>query len=127
MTGLPILIQQKKFKAVGYDNVFLLDLAQPFHVVPKSWSMQVTGLAADGVTNVAATSWTVNLQGSLDGIGYDGDATEAMLVNTSASEPDGTVEKSNNNFLAVRFVRIHCSALVLGAADSILVTVLGVM
>ena len=125
MKGLPYFTQRANFSATGYANVCTADIPLPLQRIPTKWSIQVTGVAADGKTNVAASSWTVSLQGSLDGIGYDGDSAAAIVAHTNGTNADGSVVKSGGNFSPVRFVRIHCSALSLGSAASILVSVVG--
>ena len=95
--------------------------------MPRSvanWSMQVTGLNAGGA-NVAATSWTVTLQGSNNGLGYDGDS-QALLTHSGAStNPDGSMVRTAAPVGPVRYVRIHCNALSLGSATGIQVDVTG--
>ena len=125
MKGLPYFTQRAIFTATGYANVCTADIPLPLTRIPSKWSIQVTGVAADGTTNVAASSWTVSLQGSLDGIGYDGDSTAAIVVHTNGTNADGSVVTSGANFSPVRFVRIHCSSLSKGSANGILVSVVG--
>jgi hypothetical protein len=124
--GLPLYTQSVKFKATGIDNVFTANMPLiPMTRIPSVWSIQVTGLAADGKTIAAASAWEVNLEGSIDGIAYDDDAG-TMLNHKGGVNANGAVVKSNNNFMAARFVQLHCKTLTLGPADSILVNVVGI-
>ncbi len=87
-------------------------------VPAASYSIQVTGLAADGVTRATPTSWTVNLEGSNDNIAYD-----TILAHTNSSPGDGKLAFSDANRRTTSYVRVNVSALVLGPADSIQISV----
>ena len=125
MDGLPVFVQQVKFTTPGYANAFLVDGSTALHRIPTIWALQVTGLNAAGA-NVAAGAWSVSAQASLDGIGYDGDTTTALLSHVSGTNADGAVVKSNSSFMAARYVRLHCTSLTLTNAAAIYVSLLGV-
>jgi len=126
MVGLPLFTQHAVFTGTGYADVTLADIPLPLQRIPSKWSLQVSGLAADGKTNVAATSWNVTLQGGGDGIGYDGDS-QAILTHASVTNPDGSTVRTTSPVGPARRVRIHCQALSLGATcTQIVVSVVGV-
>lgn len=113
------------FTAAGIYN-FFTENGVGFLPILRSltkWSIQVTGLDANGA-NVAAGDWDAFLQGSNDGIGYD-DQTGAMLEHKQGVNADGSVVRSSGNLMAVRAVRINLASLTLGSAAKVRVTVIG--
>ena len=125
MEGLPIYWHQAKFRATGYSNSFEEEAIEgrplPLQRIPSKIAIQVTGLDAAGA-RLAATAWEVELQGSLDMLAYDSDAG-AMLTHKSGTNADGDCVRSDGKLMISRAMRVHVRSLTLGAADSILVTV----
>lgn len=120
----PPFVFQKLFTGTGTYN-FLTAEAVATMKLRRSitkWSLQVTGVDASGAVVAAPTSWTVNLQGSLDGLSY---GTAAMLTHTNTVNANGDVVDSAGNFKPRLGVQINVSALTLGPAAGILVTVEG--
>jgi len=78
-----------------------------------TWTLQVVGNA------VSATSWTVALEGSLDGINFN-----EILKHTTLTGDMQNLFSGTTLFLAM-YYRINVIALVLGPATSITVSVLG--
>jgi hypothetical protein len=80
----------------------------------KQWfGLQVKG------TGAAATSWTVVLQASLDGANY-----ATILTHSNASDSDGSIVWISTPAPALHF-RSSVSAVSLGAASNIVVTIVG--
>jgi len=118
---LPLFFCQQDFITAGYSSPLDISIVVP---VCNKWSLQVTGLDANGA-NVAAEAWDVTLQASNDGVGYDGDTTTAMLRHVSGTNADGAVVKSNGNLMPVRRARVHVVSVTLGSATKIRVTAVG--
>ncbi len=78
----------------------------------KYFSIQLKGTVA------GATSWTVTLEGSLDGTNF------STIITHSTADLDGSVKWSTSASPSLYF-RSNCSALVLGGATNIVVTILG--
>jgi hypothetical protein len=76
------------------------------------------GLQVKG-TGAAATSWTANLQASLDGTNY-----ATILTHSNASDSDGSIVWISTPAPALHF-RSSVSAVSLGAASNIVVTIVG--
>ena len=120
--NVPPFVFSKIFTTTGTYN-FLTEIAQqPLQRGLSKWSLQVTGVDATGKIVAAPTSWTAALQGSLDGISY---GTAVVLTHTNTVNANGDIVDTAGNFHPRRFVQINVSALVLGAAAGILVTVEG--
>jgi hypothetical protein len=68
-------------------------------------------------TDAPATSWTVNVQGSLDGINF----TDILPHGGT----DCAVDSTHGSIYPVRFLRSNCTALSLGGATNIVVTIVG--
>jgi hypothetical protein len=77
-----------------------------------SWSIQVKG------TGAAPTSWNVVLEGSLNGVNF------TIIATHSAT--DGSTVFSGAPKFPVLFVRSRVTALTLGTATNIVVTILGI-
>lgn len=82
--------------------------------------MSKFGIQVKG-TSVAPTSWTVVLEGSLDGTNFS-----TLLTHTNTSLGDGAVLHSGATVLPVLYFRSRCTALSLGSATNIVVTIVGV-
>lgn len=80
----------------------------------KSFGVQVKG------TGAAPTSWTVVLEASLDGTNYT-----TILTHTNTSLSDGAVLWSGAAVSPALYFRSRCSALLLGSATNIAVTIIG--
>lgn len=78
----------------------------------KVHAIQVKG------TGAAATSWTVLLEGSLDGVNFS-----TVLTHNAT---DGSTVFSGTALNACKYIRSNCTALSLGSASNIVVTILGV-
>jgi hypothetical protein len=70
-------------------------------------------------TGASATSWTVVLEGSLDGTNF-----ETILTHNTA-EGDGGVVWSGANYVPCLYFRSRCSALSLGSATNVVATIVG--
>lgn len=105
-TTLNYQTQQDTYAATGTGTVVNCS-NQPV----KDFSIEVKG------TGAAATSWTVALEGSNDGMNW------TTIVSHSNTDGDG-VTKALANF-PVLYFRSHCTALSLGSATNIVVTTLG--
>lgn len=94
---------------------------------PFLWSLQVTGLAADGVTQASLTSWDVRLLGSLDGLAFPVTSMLVQHVNTANANGDTTFSNSASigQFRGAKFIRLNVNALSLNAATQIKVSVEG--
>ena len=80
----------------------------------KQWlGVQVKG------TGAAATAWTVNLQASLDGTNYS-----TVLSHTNTDDTDGSIVWISTPAPTLYF-RSNVSALTLGSATNIVVTIVG--
>jgi len=79
----------------------------------QNFSLQVAG------DEVAATAWSVNLEGSLDGIHF-----EPLLTHTE-SHGNGTVIFNGNQVYPVMFIRSKTTTLTLGSATRLIVHILG--
>jgi len=79
----------------------------------QNFSLQVAG------DKVAATSWSVNLEGSLDGVNF-----EPLLTHTE-THGDGRVIFNGNQVYPVMFIRSKVTALTLGSATRLMVYILG--
>ena len=79
----------------------------------KSFAIQVVGV------QVAATSWTVLLEGSLDGINFD-----TILTHTTTTG-NAKIVWSGTNLFPSKFFRTRVTAVALGSAASIRVFTLG--
>lgn len=77
----------------------------------KAFAVQVKG------TGGAATLWNVSLEGSLDGTNYQ------ELINHATADGDGVVKWTSDK--PILHLRSRCSALTLGGATNIVVTILG--
>jgi hypothetical protein len=80
----------------------------------KHFGIQVKG------TGAAPTSYTVLLEGSLDGTNFS-----TLLTHTNSSPGDGLILHSGASVLPVLYFRSRCTALVLGSATNIVVTIIG--
>jgi hypothetical protein len=81
---------------------------------PRQWfGVQVKG------TGASATSWTVNLQASLDGTNYS-----TVLTHANTTDTDGSIAWISTPAPALYF-RSSVSAVVLGSATNIVVTIVG--
>ncbi len=81
----------------------------------KYFALQVKG------TGASATSWTVILEGSLDGTNF----TE-IFTHTNTVNSDGFTAWSSAVATPCLYIRSRCSAVVLGGATNIVATILGV-
>ncbi len=118
----PLVSGSFEFAATGQTTVFP-DLATVYDV-PTKYSMQVTGVDANGAA-AAPTSWDVLLLASLDGVTYIEASKILEHVNTSHS--NGQVIFSAGSFYPARAWAVKCKALDLGAtAVKIKVAILGV-
>jgi len=81
--------------------------------IAKCYSMEVKG------TNTPATSWTVVLEGSIDGTAF----TTLMIHTTSLG--DASVLLSGANLYPMLYFRSRVSQLTLGPAANIIVTIVG--
>ncbi len=81
----------------------------------KYFGLQVKG------TGASATSWTVLLEGSLDGTNF----TE-IFTHTNTTNSDGATAWSSAVATPCLYIRSRCSAVVLGGASAIVATILGV-
>lgn len=79
----------------------------------KWYGVQVKG------TGAAATSWTVNLQASLDGTNY-----ATILTHTNTVDSDGAIAWISTPAPALYF-KSNVSAVTLGSATNIVVTIVG--
>jgi len=79
----------------------------------SSFTIQVIGVGTP------ATSWSVTLEGSLDGVTFSEIITHTSLLG------DGENLYSGTTLFPVRYFRLNVTALVLGTATSIKVYVLG--
>ena len=94
-----------------YEDIFtVISTGNSREAPAKSMSMQVKGQP------VNATSWTVLLEGSLDGMFF------TILMQHKLADGDGKIVDLVPPTL-VRFTRIRVSALSLGAATGIKVSV----
>lgn len=97
-----------------YEDIFMgISIGASREATAKSMSMQVKG------DPVAATSWTVILEGSLDGMFF------TTLMQHIKADGDGKIVDLMPPIL-VRFTRIRVSALSLGSAINIKVSVFGI-
>jgi hypothetical protein len=82
----------------------------------QSFGLQVKG------TGAAATSWTVVLEGSLDGTTFT-----TILTHTSSgsANADGATAWSNAVKTPCIYFRSRCSAVTLGSATNIVATIVG--
>lgn len=86
------------------------------HTTPlKTWSIAIKG------TGAVPTSWTVNLEGSLDGTNFT-----TYLQHTNTTESDGSTLVSGTALMPALYYRVNTTALSLGSATNIVVRVLGV-
>jgi len=69
-----------------------------------------------------ATSWTVNLQISLDNTIWT-----TILTHTLATTGDGQIITTLNNFYPAQYARAQCTAVVLGTATSIEASIVGML
>jgi hypothetical protein len=101
---------------VGYTNTLNFTAASQTKALPlpepyaRSFALQVKGVGA------APTSWTVNLEGSIDGVNW----TLLVAHNSVDGSTVWAVDKP------VTQVRVNVSALVLGGATAINVGLLAV-
>src|SRR5258707_813058 len=79
----------------------------------KAFAIQVKG------TGAIATSWTVVLEGSLDGTNF------TTVLTDTLSTGDGTVLYSGATLYPSLYFRARCVAIVLGTATNLVVTILG--
>jgi len=79
----------------------------------KSYSIQVKGTGGE------PTNWTVELQGSLDGVNY------AKILEHKKSTGDGEVLFSGAVLSPSLYFKSQCTSLTLGPASDIVVTILG--
>lgn len=86
----------------------------------SSQGMSKFGVQVKG-TGAAPTSFTVVLEGSLDGTNFS-----TLLTHTNASPGDGLVLHSGAVALPVLYFRSRCTALTLGSASNIVVTIVGI-
>lgn len=80
-----------------------------------TFSMTVKG------TGASPTSWSVNLEGSLDGVNFT-----SALTHTNTNNANGAILYSGFFRAPSKYIRAHVTALVLGSATNITVTMLGV-
>ena len=81
----------------------------------RSFAIQVTG------TGAAATSWTVVLEGSLDGTTYT-----TILTHTGTVDSNGGTHWGDAVATPILYFRSRCTAVTLGSATNIIAVVLGV-
>ena len=119
----PPFVFDKIFTGTGTYN-FITDVESTRKLLRclSKWSLQVTGVDATGKVVAAPTSWTVTLQGSLDGISY---GTAVILTHTNTANANGDTVDTAGNFHPRRVVQINVSALALGPAAGLRVTVEG--
>ncbi len=79
----------------------------------KNFSLQVKATGA-------VTSWSVSLEGSLDGVNFD-----QILTHTDLSPGDGKIRFDGTVASACPYFRVNCTALSLGAGTGIVCTALG--
>lgn len=82
--------------------------------------MRKFGLQVKG-TGATPTSWTVVLEGSLDGTNYT-----TILTHVNGTNADGAVVWSSAVETPCLYFRARCSALTLGGATNVVATILGV-
>jgi len=80
----------------------------------KYFTIQVVG------TGAAATTWTVAIEGSLDGVNF------SEIANHTNADGDGAVVWAGANIAASAYFRTNVTALTLGAATNITVYALGI-
>jgi len=117
----PLLTGGFEFAAAG-QIIALPDVMA--YDVPTRYSMQVTGVDANGDA-AAPTAWDVLLLASLDGVTY----TEAskIIQHVNTSNGNGDVVFSAGSFYPARAWAVKCKTLTLGAtAVKIKVAILGV-
>jgi len=81
----------------------------------RAFALQVTG------TGAAATSWTVVLEGSLDGTTYT-----TILTHTGTVDSNGGTHWGDAVATPILYFRSRCTAVTLGSATNIIAVVLGV-
>lgn len=80
----------------------------------KTYSLEVKG------TGASATSWTVVIEGSLNGFDF------TPIMTHTDSIGDGIIIFSGASLFPSLYIRSNCNALSLGSATNIVVTILGV-
>lgn len=108
----------KTFKGITATGTFPTG-PEPYIAAPGGAPFATYAVEVKG-TGAAPTSWTVTLQGSLDGVNW---TTICTHTNTTNSDGD-TVWDTNGK--PVLFLRVDVSALALGSATDIAVTVVAV-
>lgn len=103
-----IVPQRQEFTATGAGTPIEIGDAS------RSYSLQVV------CEPVTATSWSVDLEVSLDGVNF-----QAVLTHTTGSG-DGGIETSGGVFAPCLFIRSNVKSLVLGSSLKIAVYILGV-
>lgn len=83
-------------------------------------SMSRFGIQVKG-TGATPTSWTVVLEGSLNGTDFS-----TLLTHTNITPGHGLILHSGAMVLPVLYFRARCSALSLGSATNIVVTIVGI-
>lgn len=78
------------------------------------YTIQVKGVGA------GATAWTVALEGSNDGVNW------SSIISHGTADVDGTVKNSGATPIGTLWVRVNVSALTLGSATGITISVFGV-
>lgn len=99
--------QRQEFTATGVGAVVELGDAA------RRYSLQVIG------DPVAATAWSVDLEGSLDGVHFD-----TILTHTTGTG-DGKIWWSGNQQFPALFMRAKVNTLTLGSASKLIVWILG--
>src|SRR5688572_22784716 len=122
---------QRVKRSAGADGsaTDFLDVASRSDTFTGTGSGTSFGVAAQGLdkfsvqvkgTGAAPTSWTVNLQISLNGSQWT-----TILVHNNVDSVDGGMMVSGANRYPALFFRSNVSALVLGSATNIIVTICG--
>ena len=101
--------QVDSFVAIGIGNVYERADKNIF----KRYSIQVAGDA------VAATAWSVDLEGSLNGVNFD-----TILTHTTGTG-DGKVMYSGAEVYPAKYIRSNLASLTLGSATKLKVYILG--
>jgi len=81
--------------------------------IARSYAIQVKG------TGAPATSWTVQLEVSLDNVNF----TSVMIHTNNVG--DGMILLSGANFYPAAYFHVHVSSLVLGPATNIVTNIVG--
>ncbi len=97
------------FSATGTGEV----RSSRLNSVMKHYSIQVTGIGA------TPTSWSVDLEGSIDGV------TFSSILTHATGNGNGGMVVSGTSIAPTLYLRSNVTALVLGSATGIKVNILG--